>query len=123
MDHENQNQEYQQEPAKHMQEETRAEIMKQEQVGEDRPYNSQKPKQNNMSLASMVVGIIGIVTSCCCYLGIIFGSLGIIFALLSKTENRFSSYAVAGMITSSVSLALSLLMLVFYFIILGGMAL
>jgi len=63
-----------------------------------------KNKQNNMALASLIMGIIGIVTSCCCFGGLIFGSLGIVFALLSKTQDRFEGNAVAGLITSIIGL-------------------
>jgi hypothetical protein len=52
------------------------------------------------------MGILGIVTSCCIYGGIIFGSLGIMFALLSKTEARLEGYAKAGLITSIISLVI-----------------
>lgn len=70
----------------------------------------QKP-QNNMALASLIMGIIGIVTFCSCYGGLIFGSLGIIFALLSKTEDHFEGYAKAGLITSVIALVLMLVLL------------
>lgn len=76
---------------------------------------SQQPKQkpqNNMALASLIMGIIGIVTFCSCYGGLIFGSLGIIFALLSKTEDHFEGYAKAGLITSVIAIVLMLVLLV-----------
>ncbi|WP_124066759.1 DUF4190 domain-containing protein [Clostridium sp. E02] len=69
-------------------------------------YEQPQETQNNMALASLVMGIIGIVTSCCCYGGLIFGSLGILFALLSRTEGRFDKYAKAGLITSIIAFAL-----------------
>ncbi|MEY8353828.1 DUF4190 domain-containing protein [Lachnospiraceae bacterium 54-53] len=84
-------------------------------------YNNvyQQPKklpQSNMALASLVMGIIAIVTSCCCYGGLIFGSLGIIFALLSRTEDRFEGYAKAGIITSVIALVLVVLVVFAFFI-------
>lgn len=69
-------------------------------------FEQPQKTQNNMALASLVMGIIGIVTSCCCYGGLIFGSLGILFALLSRTEGRFEKYAKAGLITSIIAIAL-----------------
>ena len=66
-----------------------------------------KNKQNNMALASLIMGIIGIVTSCCCFGGLIFGSLGIVFALLSKTQDRFEGNALAGLITSIIGLVVT----------------
>lgn len=81
-----------------------------------------KARQSNMALASLVMGIIGIVTFCCCG-GILFGSLGIIFALLSKTEQQFEGYAKAGLITSSIAIGLVVVMAIFYFVlIIAGIA-
>lgn len=86
----------------------------------DIPYDAvyQQPKksaQSNMALASLVMGIIGIVTSCCGFGGLIFGSLGILFALLSRTEDRFEGYAKAGLITSAVALVLVVLVAILFF--------
>lgn len=74
----------------------------------------QQKKQNNMALASLIMGIIGIVTSCCCYGGLIFGSLGIVFALLSRTEDHFEGNAIAGMITSIIAMALTVIVIILY---------
>lgn len=73
-----------------------------------------KNKQNNMALASMIMGIIGIVTSCCCFGGLIFGSLGIVFALLSKTQDRFEGNAVAGLITSIIGLVFTAIVFILF---------
>lgn len=74
--------------------------------------NLEPAPQSNMALASLVMGILGIITACCIYGGIIFGSLGILFALLSKTEDRFEGYAKAGLVTSSIAIVLVVLLLV-----------
>ncbi len=73
-----------------------------------------KNKQNNMALASLIMGIIGIVTSCCCFGGLIFGSLGIVFALLSKTQERFEGNAVAGLITSIIGLVFTAIVFILF---------
>lgn len=80
------------------------------------PYQ-QPPKQSGLALASLIMGILGIVTACCCYLGVLFGSLGIIFALLSKTEEKLAGYAKAGLITSCIAFGLSVLAVFFYIFI------
>lgn len=72
----------------------------------------QQKKQNNMALASLIMGIIGIVTACCIYGGLIFGSLGIVFALLSKTEDHFEGNAKAGLTTSVIALVLTVIVLI-----------
>lgn len=73
-----------------------------------------KNKQNNMALASLIMGIIGIVTSCCCFGGLIFGSLGIVFALLSKTQDHFEGNAVAGLITSIIGLVFTAIVFILF---------
>jgi len=74
----------------------------------------ESPAQSSMALASLVMGILGIITSCCCYGGVIFGSLGILFALLSRTEDKFESYAKAGLITSSIAFVLVVLVIIVF---------
>jgi len=56
-------------------------------------------QKNNMALASMIVGILSIVLSCCCYLGMILGSVAVILAGLSRVEEKMTGQALAGMIT------------------------
>jgi len=46
--------------------------------------------------------------------GVIFGSLGILFALLSRTEDKFESYAKAGLITSSIAFVLVVLVIIVF---------
>lgn len=79
------------------------------------PAYMQPQKQSSMALASLIMGIIGIVTSCCCYGGLIFGSLGILFALLSKTGDTMEGYAKAGLITSIIALFLAAMAMIFLF--------
>ncbi len=76
----------------------------------------EKKEKNSLALASMIVGIISILVSCCCGLGIPFGSLAIIFAALSRVDKVMSTYAKAGLITGIVGLALSVLAIVFMII-------
>ena len=75
----------------------------------------QPQRQSSMALASLIMGIIGIVTSCCCYGGLIFGSLGILFALLSKAGDTMEGYARAGLITSVIGLFLAAMALICVF--------
>lgn len=114
MDQDNQN-EYYNGPSAGLEEETRPDSLKMEEVNrnwnyQDVPKQPVKSPQSNMALASLVMGIIGIVTSCCCYGGLIFGSLGVLFALLSKTEDRFEGYAKAGLITSIIGVVMAVLL-------------
>ncbi len=63
-----------------------------------------------MATASLVMGILGLVTACCCYGGFIFGGLGILFALLSRPDGKLHGRAMAGMILSIVAIVLSLVL-------------
>lgn len=71
-----------------------------------------QPKKNNMALASMIMGIVGIVGSCCC-LGTPFGALAILFACLSKTEPTMDSKAKAGLIMGIIGIVLTVVLLIF----------
>lgn len=86
------------------------------------PAQPETNSQSRMALASLVMGIIGIVTTCCMG-GLFFGSLGILFALLSRTEQRFESYAKGGLITSAIAIGMSVIIrLVFAaYIMLAGL--
>lgn len=63
-------------------------------------------KKNNMATASMVVGILSIVLSCCCFMGFGLGALAVIFARLSKVEERMEGKATTGMITGIIGIVL-----------------
>ncbi|MCD7907735.1 MAG: DUF975 family protein, partial [Clostridium sp.] len=65
-----------------------------------------KPAPNGMATASLVMGILSLVCCWCGYVGIAFGSLGIIFALLSKRDEPMSGQAKTGLTLSIIGLAL-----------------
>lgn len=67
-------------------------------------------QNNNMATASMIMGILAIVFVCC-YGGLLFGSLGILFALLSRTGERMKGQARAGMILSVIGLMLGIFLI------------
>lgn len=64
-------------------------------------------QKNNMATASLVMGILALVFLCC-YGGLLFGGLGILFALLSRTGDRFTGQARAGLILSVIGLTLGI---------------
>lgn len=77
-------------------------------------YDSITPQSpNNMATASLVMGIIACVTGCCCCGGFVFGGLGIIFAILSRTEGKLRGQALAGIILSAIAVLLSIVALIF----------
>lgn len=86
------------------------------------PYQSQpqyqtqyqKPAEENNSMAtsSLVMGILSLVSCCCSWLGIVFGVLGIIFAIISKGDGTMSSRAKTGLILSGVGVAFNILLII-----------
>ena len=66
----------------------------------------------SMAIASMVIGIAGMVMSCCIYPAIIFGSLALLLAILSRgAEMTFSNYAKAGIILGILAIVCGILFL------------
>lgn len=63
-------------------------------------------KANNMATASLVMGILSIVLSCCCCMCSVFGGLAVLFACLSKTDGPFDGKALAGLITGIIGILL-----------------
>lgn len=80
-------------------------------AGPDNQYVQQEQPPNHMATASLVMGILGLVFFCCCYGGFLFGGLGILFALLSRTEKHLEGRARAGLVLSVIALICSLLVL------------
>ncbi|TGY96669.1 DUF4190 domain-containing protein [Petralouisia muris] len=69
-----------------------------------------------MSVAAMIMGILGLVMSCCVYPAIVFGSLAIIFALLSRGgEMHTNGYAKAGLILGIIGIVCGILFLMYSF--------
>lgn len=75
---------------------------------------------NKMALASMIAGILSIVLSCCCGLGIVAGSLAVIFAGLSRVEEPLSTNAKAGLITGIIGIILSMIAVVILTFLMAG---
>lgn len=78
-----------------------------------------RQKPNAFAVASLVMGILAMVTLCTIYLPIVFGSLSIIFAILSKGSQKHMPgmshagiiTAVSGIIFSVITIAATLFIL------------
>lgn len=67
-----------------------------------------------MSVTSLIMGIFGLIMSCCIYPSMIFGSLAIIFALLSRGgEMHTNSYAKAGLILGIIAIICGILFFIY----------
>ena len=66
------------------------------------------PEHSGMATASMILGILGIIGSMCCYLALPMSAIGILLALLSRGSNKhLSSRAKNGLWLSIASLVLT----------------
>lgn len=81
-------------------------------------YNIYEDKRSNgFTMASIILGIIGIATGCCVYTSIICGALAIIFALLSRGgEMTMSDRARTGLILGIIGIVIGILILVWAFV-------
>lgn len=71
-------------------------------------------RSQSMAIASMAMGIAGLVLGCCIYPAIIFGSLAIIFALLSRGgEMTTNGYGKAGLILGVIAIIFGILFLIY----------
>lgn len=80
------------------------------------------PKQNPFVMASLIMGLLALITICTGILPLLFGSLGIIFAVLANRKGkRMETPAFIGVITSVVGLAMSSVIVVMSFAMLPTM--
>lgn len=88
----------------------------------DNENNYYQSQPNGMSTASMVLGIISLVSSCCLYISIPAGAVGIILALLSKgADTNMGSRAKTGLITSILGLVITITLIIVAFFSLNSM--
>ena len=85
-------------------------------------YNPYQPQGNNridegrpFGIAAMVLGIISVVFSCCCYaLSIVTGIAAIVLGVVSlKKGTAGKGFAIAGIITGSVGIFFAVVMFIF----------
>lgn len=85
------------------------------------PYNlppkKTSPPANAFSIASMVMGILSVLSLCLVYFTPFFAGLAILFAILSKGyEKGMHGFSLAGIISSSIALSVDVLMIAFAFV-------
>ena len=71
-----------------------------------------------MAIGALVCGILSIVLSCCCGVGIVPAVIGLILALVDRKQGAgFSGISLAGLICSIIGAAISLLMIVYFVLV------
>lgn len=91
------------------------------------PYSSENaysatadaPATPGVSIASLVLGIAGILFDCCCGVGIIFGIIGLILAIVGNKQQK-SGVGTAGLVCSIIALVFGAIYLL-YAVFIGGM--
>lgn len=78
-----------------------------------------KPPVNPMAATSLVLGIISLLVSCCCFpvgfiVGFVLAMVGLVLAISSKKGKPFSGYAIAGLIVSILGICESLFLFFSY---------
>lgn len=81
----------------------------------------QAEPKNYMALASMILGILSIVTACCFFPGLVLGGLAVFFAALSRVDERLSGQGRTGLITGIMGILLGLVSIVLWAFIGGGL--
>ena len=79
------------------------------------PQPEPPKEKNGAAVTSLIMGIIGLVFSCCCGSGLIFGIVGIITAIVSKSKSstgKLNGMAIAGLIMSIISVVLGIIGLI-----------
>lgn len=82
-------------------------------------YHTPK-KNNNMALASLIVGVLSILLCCCGGFGIILGAVGIVLAILSRGREPMDTRAKVGCGLSIGGIILGIAVLVMAFAVLGS---
>lgn len=79
-------------------------------------YQSQ-PTKSSFATAALVMGILSLVSLCTVIGPLIFGSLGIIFAILSRRPGqKTAGEAIAGIVTSAIGCVISLIFVILIFV-------
>lgn len=80
------------------------------------------PKKSPFILASLILGILSLITICTGILPLPLGALGILFAILSYRKGRhFDTMALAGLLTSIVGMSVSIVIIIMSFMMLPSM--
>lgn len=80
------------------------------------PYSSAQPEiSKGFAIASLVMGILSIITCCCSITGILFGILGIIFYCVQQkdSEGKRPTQATIGLVLSIIGLVIAVGSIIF----------
>ena len=75
----------------------------------------EEPESKGFAIASLVMGILSIITCCCTITGILFGILGIIFSCVQAkdSEGKKPTPATVGLILSIIGVVIAIISIIF----------
>jgi hypothetical protein len=79
------------------------------------PEQPQKDPGHGLAIASLVLGILSILSCCCTYLAVILGVVGIVLAIISKSKSltgKMETMALIGMILSILGVVIAVAMII-----------
>lgn len=79
------------------------------------PEQPQKDPGHGLAIASLVLGILSILSCCCVYLAVILGVVGIVLAIISKSKSlagKMETMATVGMILSILGVVIAVGMII-----------
>lgn len=79
------------------------------------PELPQKDPGHGLAIASLVLGILSILSCCCVYLAVILGVVGIVLAIISKSKSlagKMETMATVGMILSILGVVIAVGMII-----------
>lgn len=80
------------------------------------PYSPQPEEKKTLSIVSLVLGIVGLLFSCCCCLGVPFDIAAIVTGILAKKKNiPGQGMALAGIILGAVGIVIYIITVIINF--------
>ena len=77
------------------------------------PQQPQQPKKSDgLAIASMILGIVSILFTCCYGGGLITGIVGLVLGIIAKSKGQNKGFTLTGIITSAVAIFLGIIVLI-----------
>lgn len=75
-------------------------------------HSTEEPDTPGSAIGALILGILSILTSCCCGSGIVFAVLGLVLAIIAAKEQE-CGVGTAGLVCSIVGICLNVIILIY----------
>ena len=79
--------------------------------------NQEEKKSSGYAIASLVLGILSLITTCCCFciplINLVFGILAIVFAIVDKNRPDKTGMSTGGLVCGIIGVVLSIFLMFF----------